>query len=352
MAKIICAYSGVEFSCQYLPFAISSREIAHPLFSVQKHKLLSLASTWADGNLPPTESYLLYLALLNSTGLIEWRTPVTYNDKTAAIIANNMEQLLHIVGKIDVIKHPSFVLPHFVIGEDTNTLDNSYNWIQLWAQNYSDWIEQVRSRFNDQELQRRELALNKLLKTSHRKIEDYPKILAAWARVAASFPTFNVTIMGKRQELADYWESIIIKCSREEQLFNINRNDLEELINHCNDELVADASLNSIALMRYLRRALVTHDNFLGLGDIDLASTEGTAYRILKPTESAEDANIQNMIDTAPKTEPQKHQYPDLISYIKAKGRWTVAQNYNQNMTRHQTPDTSSDTSSTILGDI
>ena len=336
MAKIICAYSGVEFSCQYLPFAISSREIAHPLFSVQKHKLLSLASQWSMGELPPTESYLLYLALLNSTGLLEWRTPAQYTPKTNAIIANNMEQLIHIVGKIDVIKHPSFVLPHFVIATDTATLDNSYNWIQLWNQNYNDWIEQVKSRYNDQELQQRELALNKLLKTSHRKIEDYPKILAAWARVAADFPTFSVTIMGKKQELADYWETIIIKCSREDQLFNINRNDLEELITHCNDELVTDASLNSIALMRYLRKALQTHDNFLGLGDIDLASQEGTAYRILKPTESAEDANIQNMIDTAPTSKPEKSQYPNLLAYIKAMGRWTVAQNYSQNQPTQQ----------------
>ena len=155
MAKIICAYSGVEFACEYLPFAISSREIAHPLFSVQKHKLLSLASVWAEGKLPPTESYLLYLSLLNSTGLLEWRTPAQYTSKTNAIIANNMEQLIHIVGKIDVIKHPSFVLPHFVISTDTATLDNSYNWIQLWNQNYNDWAEQTKSHYNDQELIRR-----------------------------------------------------------------------------------------------------------------------------------------------------------------------------------------------------
>lgn len=328
MAKIICAYSGVEFACEHLPFAISAREIAHPLFSVHKRKLLGLASRWAEGELSHTENYLLYLALLNSTGLIEWRTPVVYNDKTSAIVANNMEQLLHIVGKIDVIKHPSFVLPHFVISPDTNTLDNSYNWIQIWNQNYNDWAEQTRSHFNDQELLRRENALQKLIKTSHRRIEDYPKILAAWARVAGDFPTFDVTVMGKKQELADYWESIVVKCAKEETVFQVNEDDLRELIEHCEDNLVGDGSLNAVSLMKYLRKGAAMQKNYLGLGDIDLASKEGTSYRILKPAESAEDANIQNMIDSAPQSEPQKSQYPTLIEYIKAKARWSIAQNY------------------------
>lgn len=333
MAKILCAYSSIEFACEYLPFALSSREIAHPLFSVSKKKLLGLSGKWATGELPPTESYLLYLSLLHSTGLIEWRTPASYTSKTASIVANNMEQLIHIVGKIDIIKHPSFVLPHFVIGQDTNNLENSYNWIQIWNQNYHDWAEQVKSRFNDQELQRRELALQKLVKTSHRRIEDYPKILAAWAKVAADFPTFDINIMGKKMELADYWETIVIKCAKEETIFQIPEADLTELITHCEENLIGDSSLNSITLMRYLRKGAAMQKNYLGLGDIDLASKEGTAYRILKPTESAADANIQNMIDSAPINEPQRHQYPTLIEYIKAKGRWIIAQSFQQSTT-------------------
>ena len=34
------------------------------------------------------------------------------------------------------------------------------------------------------------------------------------------------------------------------------------------------------------------------------------------------------MIDTAPQSEPNKRDYPDLISYIKAKARWNIASNY------------------------
>lgn len=328
MAHILCAFSGVEFSCDHLPFSLSSREVTHPLFHVSKKKLLSLAGTWSTGKLTPTESYLTYLSLLHSTGLIEWRVPASYTPKTASIIANNMEQLIHIVGKIDIIKHPSFVLPHFVISPDTRTLENSFHWIQIWNQNYNDWAQNIKDHSNDQELLRREMGLQKLIKSSHKNIEDYPKILANWARVAGDFPTFSVTVKGVKTSLDDYWESIIIKCAREESIFQVPESDLTELIEHCEENIVAEGSIYAMALMKFLRKGAAMQKNYLGLGDIDLARSAMTSYRILKPSESAEDANIQNMIDTAPQAEPNKRDYPDLISYIKAKARWNIASNY------------------------
>lgn len=330
MAKILCAKSGIEFSCEHLPFSLSSREVSHPIFSVSSKKLISLASTWASGKLSPTESYLTYLALLNSTSLIEWRVPSAYHTKTASIIANNMESLIHIVGKIDIIHHPSFVLPHFVISPDTCSLDNSYHWIQIWNQNFNDWAQNIKNHSNDQELQRREAGLQKLIKSSHtgKNIEDYPKILANWARIAGDFPTFNINVRGVKTSIDDYWESIIIKCAKAETIFQVPESDLRELIEHCEENIVGDGSIYAIALMRYLRKGAEMQKNYLGLGDIDLSRSSITAYRILKPTESAADANMQNMIDSAPLSEPEKRNYPDLISYIKAKARWNIAQNF------------------------
>lgn len=328
MSRILCAYSGVTFQCEHLPLSLTSREISHPLFHLSKKKLLSLAGQWSVGKLTPTESYLTYLALLNSTDLIEWRCPATYTSSTPQIVANNMEQLIHIIGRIDVIKHPSFSLPHFAISPDTCTLDNSYHWIQIWNQCYNDWYDNIKDHSNDQDLIRREASLQKLLKSSHKSIEDYPRILANWARIACDFPTFQTSVRGTRMELADYWEEIIIKCAKESAIFQIPEADLIEVIEHCEEQLQDEGSIYAIALMRYLRKGREFQTNYAGLGDIDLASTSRTSYRILKPTESAEDANIQNMIDIAPKSEPVRKDYPDLVSYIKAKARWNMAENY------------------------
>jgi hypothetical protein len=241
-----------------------------------------------------------------------------------------MEQLIHIIGKIDVITSPSFVLPHFAITPDTCSMENSYHWIQVWNQNYNDWSQNVKDHSNDQELLRRENALQKLLKTSHRRIEDYPKILASWAVQAGDFPEFSVTVKGVKMTLSDYWESIIIKCARAESIFQVPENDLRELIDHCEDNIIGDNSLYSIALMKYLRKGAEMQKNYLGLGDIDLSRSSITSYRILKPSESAEDANIQNMIDSAPITEPNRKDYPSLIEFIKAKARWNIASSYSQ----------------------
>lgn len=245
-----------------------------------------------------------------------------------------MEQLIHIVGKIDVIKHPAFVLPHFVISPDTCNLENVFHWLQIWRQNYNDWYENIKDHCNDQEILRREMALQKLIKSSHKNIEDYPAILARWARVAADFPTFDVTIKGVKMEIADYWEDIIIKCAKEEAIFQIPTGDLTELILHCEDNVINEG-LYGIALMRHLRKGAQRQENYLGLGDIAIAGAT-TSYRILKPTESAADANIQSMIDAAPAQAPNKKDYPNLISFIKAQARWNIAQNYTASASSSQ----------------
>lgn len=329
MAKIICAYSSVEFQCEHLPVALSSREVKHPIFSIPPKRLLSLAAQWSLSKLTPTESYLLYLALLDSTSLIEWRMPATYTDKSASIIAGNMEQLIHIISKIDMMSKSTILslsLPQYVMGKDTRDLSNSYYWIKIWNSAYQEWQDGIREHINDQESYRRELALEKLIKSSHKRIEDYPRILANWARVAGNFPT-HLTLVGSKQiELSEYWESIIIKCSKEEAIINIPQADIEELIEHCVDNIVHEGSIHAMALMKHLRRGLSLHKNYLSLGDIDLAGKSLTGYRILSPETSAEDANIQNMIDAAPDKEPTRINYPNLVDYIKARSRWNIAQ--------------------------
>lgn len=255
---------------------------------------------------------------------MEWRTPAQYTPQTQQIIANNMEQLIHIIGRVDAVSHPSLVLPHFVIGYETRTLENSYHWIQVWIQNYNDWYDGVKSHANDQELTRRENSLNKLIKTSHKRIEDYPRILANWASVAGNFPVFTVKVKGISMSCSEYWESLIIKCANANTAFGIPSADLNELIEHCEDEIEGEGSIYSRALMKYLRAGREMAQNYLGLPvDLGFSGRELTSYRLLDPANiSADEANVQNMIDSAPEKEPKEKDYPNKISYLKAKGRW------------------------------
>lgn len=244
-----------------------------------------------------------------------------------------MESLLGIIGRIDIIKHPSFSLPAFTISADTADLSNSYYWIQAWQQNFNDWYDGVRQKEEYRELQIRTSAVERLIKTPHKRMDSpsAARILADWAIQAGNFPTFSVTVHGKQMSLEDYWHGIIIKAATRESLLLIPIKDIKELIDHCEEEIVMDGSIHAMALMKYLRGALINHQLYsaesdkYGLEDYT-NDKELTSYRILGVGESAVSANTQSMISQAPEKEPMKKDFPNLITYLRAKARWDMAQ--------------------------
>jgi hypothetical protein len=332
--RILCAYSGIEFTVEHFPAVLNSREVCHPIFYLPQHKLLSYIPKWHSGELTSTDSYLLYLALFNSTELIEWRVPALKLDKTVAIVANNMPALVSIVSKINVIKHPNFVLPRFVISPETKTLENSSYWIQSWIDQYNEFLEGYKTRSLEEKIVRREEALERLINNSNRTVESYATILADWASMAGSFPTSTTEIQGKQIPLVDYWKTIIKACAKNESIFTVPKNDLEELVEYC-EQNIPHGSIYAHTLMQFLRDGLRKQTNYLGIGDIDIADV---SYRILSPESSIEDANKQSLIDSAPKEEPRESQYPTKLAYLKAKLKYQMAQSY-----KTQAPETGGD---------
>jgi hypothetical protein len=336
MAKLVCAKSGVVFQCEYMPLSLSSREITHPLFSVSKKKLLSLSGQWITGRLGPTESYLLYLSLLDSTELIKWRVPATFHSTTPQIIANNMESLVHIIGKIDVISHPSFALPSFAISPDTSSLENSYHWIQSWISNYNDWYDGLRDSNAREELkakiQTREESLERLIKTSHTRVEDLATMLAAWAEMAGNFPIFQTIhpLSKAKIPLNEYWKQIIRACAREESIWKFPSSDLQELIEHCEDNIIL-GNIHSHSLMKLLRGGLKKQRDYLGFGDVELHGKQATQFTILSPNSSAEDANKIAAMASAPSQEPKPNDYPNKFAFMKAKANWDMKKRYEAN---------------------
>ena len=343
MAKLTCAKSGVVFSVEHMPVSLTSREIDHPLFTLPPKKLLSLYGRWSKGNedglgLTHTESYLLYLALFNSTGLVIWRNPAVYHSQTPQIIANNMKSLIHIIGKIDVIQHPSFTLPTFAVTSDTASLENSYHWIESWVENYNDWYQSLKDSNRAEDLKtrinQREEALNKLIKTPHASPESKANMLASWAELAGNFPQYKETIdhpfkKGQKLNIAEYWKSIIRACVCDDQIWKYPKTDLEELIDHCEDN-IRNESIRSFELFKLLNDAKRKQTDYLGFGDVDLAGRT-TSFQILNPTQSAEDANKIAAIQSAPESEPRESNYPNKFSFMRAKANWDMAQRYIKN---------------------
>lgn len=322
--KILCSLSGLEFSCDYFPGEFHSRETHHPVFNIPQKKLLSYLGKWAAGQLTTTDSYLLFLAVLHSSEQVEFRVPVIRTSKTDAIIAQNMEYLFRTIIKLNTVTNPSVVFPKYAITTETRTLDNVHYWIENWSRAYQDFLDGYTSAHDSAKLIQREKALERMIKNPHKSISEYSSQLAEWAATAGEFPSFltpspwatNLSI-----PLAEIWKQIIIRCSKAEQLYSIRREDLEELITHCEDH-IPPGSIFSHSLFKVLRVALEKQKNFLGLGDMDLTSH----YTLLTPSDTVEYANLKAAADSAPSELPKPEQYPTKFAYIKAKLRWDTAQ--------------------------
>jgi len=324
--KILCALSGVQFTCEHFPASLDAREACHPIFYIPQKRLLGYAAKWAAGELTSTDSYLLFLALLNSTDQVEFRVPAQRTSHGDSIIAQYMEDLIHIIGKINIIKHPNFHIPKFVISPETKTLETAHYWIVVWENCYKDFLSGDASYRKSRKLADRETALTKLLRSAEKE-STYASSLAEWAAIAGDFPNSQIhaTPIGA-VNLSEYWKCIIRKCCRSESIFQIPEKDLQELIEHC-EENIDHGSIFSHALMKLLRNGRTKQKNFLGFGDLDIRS--GT-YKLLSDEDTVEDANKLAMIQSAPTEEPHLAAYPNRLAFLKAKAKWDMAQNYQK----------------------
>jgi hypothetical protein len=323
--KIICSLSGLEFNCEHFPGTFYSKDTFHPIFNLEQKKLLPYLKKWAGNELTPTDSYLLFLALLRSSDLVEFRVPVFRTEKTDAIIYNNMEFLASTVMKINAVAVPSQRFSHVVITPDTRFLNNIRHWIENWDNDYKAFASGKAKDYDDRKLVHREMALQRLIKNPHKDISLYAPQIAEWASIAGSFPQGNVPSPFTQLPISvsEYWKEVIRRCARNELLYSIPKTDLEELIEHC-EEYVPAGSIYSNALFKALRAALAKHKNFLALGEYDIKG----GYTIVSESDTAETANMQALIASAPAEEPRREQYETAFKFLQAQMRWKMAKRY------------------------
>jgi hypothetical protein len=331
--QILCAYSSITFECQHFPGFLSSRESYHPVFDMPQKRLISNLGKWSQGHLTPTDSYLMFLAVLRSTDLVNFRVPAIRSERTDSIVAQNMEALCRVVIKLNTVSNPAVCFPHYVVSTDTRTLDNVRYWIENWSDSYADFvngrIKDVEGRDEWKRLSVREAALQRLIRNPHRPISSYAAQIADWASIAGSFPstgTIPSPFSGLQITISDYWQNLIELCASETKLFSIPREDLQELLEHC-EEHIPVGSIYSNALFKIIRHAMDRQKSFLGLGDLDISRS---TYEILTSTDSVEDANLRASIQAAPLEEPRQEQYGSKFEFLRAKLRYQMAKKHGQ----------------------
>jgi len=247
-----------------------------------------------------------------------------------------MEELVKTVSRLNTVMSQYSTFPHYIISSETRGLDNVKYWIENWNEAYADFKagkqRDVQGRDEWKRLNIREAALERLIKNPHRALSSYATQIADWAVLAGNFPTWitqNSFPPYNKISCADYWKLLIQKCAHEESLYSIKRVDLVDLLEHC-EEHISAGSIYSNALFKILRHALERQKNFLGLGDMDITSSN---YQIISSDSSAEAANLRAMIDSAPTELPRPEQYPTRFAYMKAKMRYDMAMKHGRKNT-------------------
>lgn len=337
--KFICSYSGIECEVSHFPGTISyHKSVIHPIFHLKQKALFSYVPRALNGELTKTDSYLLYLALFNSTDLIEFRSPALYHPLTASIVAQNLEALAQIVAKMNVLGQHKVTeilnLPRYVISVDTRDLSTSDGWISIWEENYTDYLSGYKKATMVEKLSRRELAIEKMIR-SRMEPSKYSTSLADWASVASDFEKhawYDVLDENDRPiQMGEYWKRIIKVCSRKDNSFyEIPMIDLNDLIEHLEENL-PHGSTSAATLMSILETARKRKQSLTDFGDIDLSSCEDT-FRILDEDASIEDANKLALIHSAPLEEPKLSSYPSKIAYLRAKMNWEMAREYREGL--------------------
>lgn len=333
MAKVICAYSGITFDVQYFPVKLQNREACHPLFLLSPAKLHGYYQLWLEQKLDSTESYLLFLATLRNTNLIDWRVPVCRTEHTASIVATYMPALFRISSKLQNIKHPSFSVPNIAITPDTATLDNVKYWLATWEAAYEDFLAGLRNDELRSKIARREAALEKLIKSPQIAPHKYANLLASWAADAGEFPQSIITNpQGQQVTISEYWQDIIKRCYRTESMLSIPEDDVNELIEHC-EEYIDIGTIFSHHLFATLEEGVSRIRSLFG-ESFSSFSAENPGFRILNTEPSAsgktniEAINLAILVDSAPKKEPIPSEYPSMFKFLQAKSKWDLAQKY------------------------
>lgn len=306
MAKAICANSGLELEISYFPYSFSKGEITHPIFQLNTRQLLGLLPKWTGRELTEIDTRLYFLALLNSTNLVEFRT---YARPSPAICEKNMEPLVKIASWIYSIKNPAVTLAKFAITTDTANLENIHHWISIWYENRADFENGYRKQQIARDRVIREAALEKLIKTPGKTPENYANTLAEWAALAGDFPKFRITVNNKVTTIDQYWKDIIRRCGTNGNIWKIDSNDIQELLEHCEDYIEA-GTIYSNSLFRLLRGALKRQDGFMMMVEDD----------------DIEKANIASIIASAPTHKPIESEYETNIAYLRAKNAWNLAE--------------------------
>lgn len=357
MAYVNCAISGVLFEVSHFNTLRLPANIGypHPIFAANRTYLQSLYVQHTKGLLDSTDSYLLFMAYLHSSGKVDWRHPATAIPTSAAtkqLVENNLAQLLSMLQRTEAIRHPRFKQPSFVVNYENSNLAQVPNWIKAWGDNIDSFYTYTSDQHERDALVKVENKLTSLI-LSGEPASKYAATIASWASKAGDFPPAKDA----------GFQEIIRSCFNANKMFATPLADIKEVKAYC-EENIEVGSMHFHALNEALNEGIHKHIDYLGgsslalgysilpsLGDDSydysgtgsdlkptrLGNTDGSLVSLvdsyaasesrtkLQEQQRAAHAKLHSMIASAPLSLPNQSDYPTLGEFLKAKLAYRVA---------------------------
>lgn len=327
--KITCPKSGITYTSPI--FSRATVNQVHPAFSMSQRQLALLVGDHQLGKLSTEESILLFLAVADSTSLVEWQAPFKMTPDAASIAYVNMGKLVSAVTRINVIKTPSFHVPHYCVSNrgDANTMAGFMKALSTWEECIEDFERGTRHAAHASEVMRIESSLERLLRIAERKPEAYARALSHWTRVAAQFPTHIVDRLGSQQTCADYWQYLIQRMIKKQPMGGIPEDDLTDILEFCEEE-IPHGSIFAAALMGHIREALRKERFFLGMplyNNVKAFAVLGLDYTE-EATVKKDMARLEGIAGelTADSERPLRNSYSSGFSFLQALAKWESLQ--------------------------
>lgn len=331
MARVTCAISGIRFNTSFLESSFIPSNIGyhHPIFTMPYAELHSLYTEHTKGILSSNDSYLLFIAFLHSSGKIRWRVPAALNpndSRTKKLVENNLAQLITVLEKTAIIRHPGFNQPRFAVTVENNHLNEIPNWIEAWEANLYAFKKGLRDEHEYEKLKKVENKLEKLI-LSGEDPQKYSYVIANWADKAAEFPA-------DKKEL---YKKTIRECFSPIKMFNTPLPLLKEIKSFCENNIDI-GSIHAHTLFSVIRKGIFQHTDYLGGSALALGYTITPASSDIgggsiadKECIKKQEAITASIIKNAPEKEPLEKDFKNKLDFVKKKLAWRVAVNHTLN---------------------
>ena len=310
--KVICAKTNIAYTTSgYSNFVIRS---THPLFSASYETLLEVAKSWRRGELSEGERRVLFVALLDSTRLLDWECAATPAPDT---VQKYMEYLLMTVDWIHATGK-RIPLNRIAINSSTCTLESKHHYdsdgvektayagIRVWLNNWNNTQREFTMSSHMQSVRdkiaKSQDKLLRLIRNEREDSDSYARGLATWFLQASNAP----------KALHTYWTELFLL--KRPAVWNASCTDLDELVEHFQDNVPL---VSPYAMAAYRHIVAIRRDCKEGILSAITGTVTGNGaanYTIIQ--EQTEIDNIAAAVAQAGESAPIEREFSSKTQYL------------------------------------